>query len=65
LRYSASITCISSIMRPDRAKVISDYPHNADERAVTRQPRVFGVLVSSGAGGYAVGVRLVKWPWGP
>ena len=34
LRYSASITCISSIMRPDRAKVFSDYPHNADERTL-------------------------------
>jgi hypothetical protein len=27
LRHSASITCISSMMRPGRAKVISDYPH--------------------------------------
>jgi hypothetical protein len=41
MKYSASITCISSIMRPGGTKAISDYSDNADERMCYRST-VFG-----------------------
>jgi hypothetical protein len=51
-------------LRPARAKVISDYPHNADERAFDpmREPAVFCTVIRPGCGVKRTQARQTEFP---